>query len=694
MCMKCFCGSEQHGHDSEHAKEYQHPLMIRLSNGDCWCFECKCLLPMDDARMRNVREWSVLARKRVDELTTKADAKVNMKSIDKSNTSSSMKKRLLNVHGLRNLCNTCFFNASMQALSVSRSLQLAIQSCTPASLQDHSSPLTAAFIKLLDKMQDGANDTIVPSELHNIVCRRWKQFKGFRQQDAHELLRCLLDGLREDERKAMRHTSNDESTKKDEEKANKDVVTFVDQSFGGRLVSVVMCETCKTCSYAYENALDIAVPISGQVENNNNDDDDDDDMIVSSKRSKHQRKMDHKKKGSKSIHRQKRELRKKKAALSEEEEEEEKEERNDMVELEKGLENITIEDENESNSKIIDDNDVLSNGDTKQSILATAVNGIDEQTDTSQKAVSMEDTSIEQPDVLTPPVSSRQQQLIECLFNDRSQMFATNTKQLSITTCLAAFTQTEHLKNENQFACEACWKLQNPNAESEEETESSKESSNNDNEEETSTENISVDSVESSNASDVESSDDEQRNQTATDALGNSIPIAKRSTVSASSTGTTTKKVTPRYVLRDARKRFLICHPAPRVLMIQLKRFEQTMRGRTRKIERHVELDEELELSPFMAPPNIDHEDVSSDVPSMRYRLIAVVEQMGGLIGGHYVAHILVPVERPTNKSDQSSSSNNNDRSWVYCSDGQIRPSSWEEVSRSQAYIAFYECIQ
>ncbi|RKP24491.1 hypothetical protein SYNPS1DRAFT_29744 [Syncephalis pseudoplumigaleata] len=568
MCMKCFCGSERHGHDGEHARAYQHPLMIRLSNGDCWCFECKCMLPMDDARMRNVREWSVLTRKRVDELVARSDAAKSKAKLE-SQSMGAAKRRSLGVHGLRNLGNTCFFNASMQALSVTRPLRMALESHSPAGMHDQRSPLVAAFVGLLDKMQDGASDTIVPAELHTIICKRWKQFKGFRQQDAHELLRCLLDGLREDERK---------------------------------------------CSYAYEDALDIAVPING-----------------------HSEQLEGKKRGSKSIHRQKREARRKQQHQEAEESEEDEEEEHatateaDVAEIQEAMGSIALKDDAPSNEDIEQHDDM-----------------------------SDDETSIGQEAACIPPVSLEQQQLTEQLFKDHSGMLA-GKKQLSITSCLAAFTRTERLANDNQFACEACWKLLNPHTASDDDKD---------------------DAEPAQSADDACASDDSETSEMV-DALGNTIPASSSS--SSSTTATSRPASKPRYVMRNARKRFLICHPAPRVLMIQLKRFEQTARGRTRKIERHVDLDAELELSPFMAPPTTDGE--AKDARGTRYRLVAVVEQMGGLVGGHYVAYIR-RAEQPDNEHAT------HHHAWIYCSDGQIRPSSWDEVSRSQAYIAFYECIE
>jgi ubiquitin C-terminal hydrolase len=139
--------------------------------------------------------------------------------------------------------------------------------------------------------------------------------------------------------------------------------------------------------------------------------------------------------------------------------------------------------------------------------------------------------------------------------------------------------------------------------------------------------------------------------------------------------------------------------------MIQLKRFEQTARGRMRKIDRLVSLEPELDLTPFLAPPAVHAaandeltasfssvQETTPEQQSVRYRLVAVIEQSGGLIGGHYIAYILTT---PTKEKVSGEHATSEDaRSWMYCSDGSVRPSSWAELAQSQAYVVFYERIQ
>ncbi|KAL3642024.1 ubiquitin-specific protease ubp2 [Castilleja foliolosa] len=126
-------------------------------------------------------------------------------------------------------------------------------------------------------------------------------------------------------------------------------------------------------------------------------------------------------------------------------------------------------------------------------------------------------------------------------------------------------------------------------------------------------------------------------------------------------------------VKRDATKTVLITK-VPSVLTIQLKRFSQDARGRLSKLNGHVNFKERIDLKPYMDPRCSGGELFS-------YRLVGLVEHMGSMRGGHYVAYV------------RGKSKENGDCVWYHASDAYVRQASLEEVMRSQAYILFYERI-
>ncbi|KAH6786947.1 ubiquitin-specific protease 2 [Perilla frutescens var. hirtella] len=123
-------------------------------------------------------------------------------------------------------------------------------------------------------------------------------------------------------------------------------------------------------------------------------------------------------------------------------------------------------------------------------------------------------------------------------------------------------------------------------------------------------------------------------------------------------------------VKRDATKSILI-NKAPSILSIHLKRFSQDARGRLSKLNGHVSFRETIHLKPYMDPR-------STESSTLQYRLVGVVEHLGTMRGGHYVAYV-------------RGSEDYGDCVWYHASDAYVRQASLEEVMRCEAYILFYE---
>ncbi|NXL96374.1 UBP16 hydrolase, partial [Tyrannus savana] len=64
---------------------------------------------------------------------------------------------------------------------------------------DQPCPLTLAMHQFLTEMQETKKGVVTPKELFAQVCKKAIRFKGYQQQDSHELLRYLLDGMRTEE---------------------------------------------------------------------------------------------------------------------------------------------------------------------------------------------------------------------------------------------------------------------------------------------------------------------------------------------------------------------------------------------------------------------------------------------------------------------------------------------------------------
>ncbi|KAG8049731.1 hypothetical protein GUJ93_ZPchr0009g370 [Zizania palustris] len=132
-------------------------------------------------------------------------------------------------------------------------------------------------------------------------------------------------------------------------------------------------------------------------------------------------------------------------------------------------------------------------------------------------------------------------------------------------------------------------------------------------------------------------------------------------------------------VFRAAMRRILISK-APHVLTINLNRFSQDSHGRLKKLKGHVRFKEMLDVWPFLDPRSKEND-------STTYRLVGVVEHLGTMSAGHYVAYVR------TGKIGGLQQRSSDSKSWFYASDAQIREASLEEVLKCEAYILFYERV-
>ncbi|XP_050718135.1 ubiquitin carboxyl-terminal hydrolase 16-like isoform X4 [Eriocheir sinensis] len=248
------------------------------------------------------------------------------------NAQASVLASLPKVKGLSNLGNTCFFNSVMQSLSqthfLTQLLDLQCQSGQRVYLPGRTKPpklglngevkqengrvkryssenededdvelkpldlylpegggLTLATATLLKEMHSvGKNSILNPGylfgQLHGMdasICKKSTQFQGYEQQDAHELLRCLLEAIRNEEilrakRAILKAFALSEKTDPNTVSPRLKTMikgygrqathTIVDQIFGGQLISTIFCEECHWSSQVFEPMMDLSLPIN------------------------------------------------------------------------------------------------------------------------------------------------------------------------------------------------------------------------------------------------------------------------------------------------------------------------------------------------------------------------------------------------------------------------------------------------
>ncbi|XP_016996791.3 ubiquitin carboxyl-terminal hydrolase 16/45 [Drosophila takahashii] len=211
-------------------------------------------------------------------------------------------ERLPRVRGLTNLGNTCFFNAVMQCLAQTPFLLSVLRELSEPGeefvlpggtfkLKDKGDielpmikgslsswgGLTAALANALEELQAGGS-VFTPSRLFDKLCLKCPQFTGGDQHDAHELLRQLLESVRNEDLKRYQRVILQSLGYKDqdinsvsEEMRQKckiygnqagDRILRPEQVFRGFLVSTLTCQDCHSVSSRHEYFLDMSLPVA------------------------------------------------------------------------------------------------------------------------------------------------------------------------------------------------------------------------------------------------------------------------------------------------------------------------------------------------------------------------------------------------------------------------------------------------
>lgn len=277
VCLQCghfACGggglpTSPQCHAVRHARQSRHPLVFQVENPHLrWCFSCSTLIPVDKlediGEQKDVLADIVKLLKRQSSKGSSLDVEdiwfgsgsvvSELNAENKEVNVVVNEKDFYAVRGLVNLGNTCFFNSVMQnllAMDILREYLL--------KYDGYPGPLTSSLknIFLETSLDTGTRNVINPRSLFGCVCTKAPQFRGYQQQDSHELLRCLLDGLSTEDSCAQK-SNNSSSENRGSEPVS---CTFVDSIFGGRLSSTVCCVECGHSSVVDEPFLDLSLPV-------------------------------------------------------------------------------------------------------------------------------------------------------------------------------------------------------------------------------------------------------------------------------------------------------------------------------------------------------------------------------------------------------------------------------------------------
>lgn len=696
LCLGCgglFCGRYDKGHAAKHYEKAGESdcLMWNMESFACWCYLCD-----DNVRSAPNRNESLVQVEKYWLKHAEGGGPVQ----DPEPTVSHGKALSYQVitPGFQNLGNTCFFNSVIQLLA---SIEQLHEIVSPQPLVERSSleiqstsDLTMAFTKVLNEVYatEKEKTIIKPHHLFGEIHRKFPRFTKGAQQDAQELLHYLLEGLKADEvfetsggrpdmkrTRSRRRTTGEEEfemtervpskvEKKDEWRPS----NYIESIFEGRLASIVICSTCKSISTTYDQFEELSLSIVQEKqqikERKGRFRAAFEDISRKSRNSLSLTRGPNTRRGtpmSRSGSKNDSDLElpslplspktsrpmpgpdANQTSMSEAVSEEEAE---DAVAVEAQLKAHTF---SMSEAK----NRLLSFASSRKTQGGSS--SLDEALSPTSTPGSYLSEVVPLP---IPAPSFERTQYIERLLQEPD----VHDQRGGIEDSLRDFTTVECLENENAFACEECAKLMAQSGD----------------------QRNSVTSMAGIEREDSPMTKKASRSNSSVMDVDREAAVDPRSSPKSEPPTPTA----PKHILRKAYKRFLVAD-LPNILILHLKRFQQSGKSiysSLRKNDAVVSFDEHLDMSPYLMPKSASGQ--AAEVGRTRYRCIGAIVHIGTINSGHYVAYFL------SHKVSGSGESLRNEagsveRQWVFASDAMTRPCSWAEVSKSRAYMIFYERV-
>lgn len=201
-CSYVGCGESHSDHSTLHSQETMHNLTVNLTTLRVWCYACgkevfleRKLgpLPVQHTRILKVPEHPDSSP----EPSPKDRNTIAGSYLDPEAEYDDIRNRGLT--GLKNIGNTCYLNAALQALSNCPPLTLFFLECGGLVQTDKKPALSKSYQKLMAEIwHKNRPSYVVPTSLFQGIKTVNPMFRGYSQQDAQEFLRCLMDQLHEE----------------------------------------------------------------------------------------------------------------------------------------------------------------------------------------------------------------------------------------------------------------------------------------------------------------------------------------------------------------------------------------------------------------------------------------------------------------------------------------------------------------
>ncbi|CAL9682199.1 unnamed protein product [Knipowitschia caucasica] len=202
-CSYVGCGESFSDHSTLHAQAKKHNLTVNLTTFRVWCYVCEreVFLEQRPSLVPVVAHHCKPSGQ--DSLTQPVGHPLKAVPIavaeEEGSESEEDELKPRGLTGMKNIGNTCYMNAALQALSNCPPLTQFFLDCSGLVRTDKKPALCKSYHKLISELWHKKRPSyVVPTSLSHGIKLVNPMFRGYAQQDTQEFLRCLMDQLHEE----------------------------------------------------------------------------------------------------------------------------------------------------------------------------------------------------------------------------------------------------------------------------------------------------------------------------------------------------------------------------------------------------------------------------------------------------------------------------------------------------------------
>uniref|UniRef100_A0A8C4ZQI3 Ubiquitin carboxyl-terminal hydrolase n=1 Tax=Gadus morhua TaxID=8049 RepID=A0A8C4ZQI3_GADMO len=203
-CPYVGCGESYCDHSTLHAQAKKHNLTVNLTTFRVWCYVCEREVFLEQrpatgpAVPQHCRSTEQVA-------APHSACQHSFKAVpiavaeDDGSESEEDEHKPRGLTGMKNIGNSCYMNAALQALSNCPPLTQFFLDCSGLVRTDKKPALCKSYYKLISELWHKKRPSyVVPTSLSHGIKLVNPMFRGYAQQDTQEFLRCLMDQLHEE----------------------------------------------------------------------------------------------------------------------------------------------------------------------------------------------------------------------------------------------------------------------------------------------------------------------------------------------------------------------------------------------------------------------------------------------------------------------------------------------------------------